>query len=286
MKEVGKRYGYRERYRTPGEPIRPVLLVKNGPQKSKQVRVRWLDGEYEGLEEWVPEARLIVPWGEVEALQHDERRTLAAVEASGGVCGTVEYEAADPVFMALESRLWTYVGYRAGDRELLATKRLDVLTGALGLSAEELLAEPGAFMDRFGEYKAPFGTAPRLAKLCCRRFAAEIIAYLQAEEDALRQAAVTGHYSSPGSPSVEWEMGVESAEKELGEQVPVFALIRRWCGQDAVDEYSHIPALRAEVSRLQELVKTTAPWLRDHGQAAKAIWLLKELSKTEKPNRR
>jgi hypothetical protein len=280
VREVGRRYGYREHYRTRGAPILPVLLVKHGPQKSKQVRIRRLDGEYEGLEEWVSEISLIVPWAEVGSLQIDERRTLAAVEASGSVCGTFEYKAVDQVFMALESRLWTYVGARAQERELLTTSRLDILAGALGISTEELLAEPGAFVDRSGKYKAPFGTALRLAKLCSRRFAADIIASIQSDEDALRRAGVTGHYNFP---SGDYAMSVERAEFELGELAPVFGLIRSWCGEDSLDDYSQVQALRAEVSRLRELVQSTAQWLRDHGQAAKATGLLKELSRTERP---
>ena len=35
--EVGQIYGYRQRIRTPGEPVIPALLVKLGPSRSKQV---------------------------------------------------------------------------------------------------------------------------------------------------------------------------------------------------------------------------------------------------------
>ena len=54
------------------------------------MKVRRLDGEYEGLEEWVPKVRLVVPWDEQEALLEDERRMFAALEASGDVSGNLD----------------------------------------------------------------------------------------------------------------------------------------------------------------------------------------------------
>lgn len=96
MTEEGLRYAYRERAHTPGDPVRPVELVKEGPPRSQKVKVRWLDGEYEGLDEWVPKVRLVVPWDQKEALLEDERRMFAALEASGDVYGTTTYRAVRP----------------------------------------------------------------------------------------------------------------------------------------------------------------------------------------------
>lgn len=49
MSDVGRRFAYRERARSPGEPVRPVEVVKEGPPRSNNAKVRRLDGEYEGL---------------------------------------------------------------------------------------------------------------------------------------------------------------------------------------------------------------------------------------------
>ncbi len=54
MSDVGPRFAYREYAHTLGDPVRPVEVVKGGPPRSQKIRVRRLDGEYEGLEEWVP----------------------------------------------------------------------------------------------------------------------------------------------------------------------------------------------------------------------------------------
>jgi hypothetical protein len=102
MSIVGNRFAYRERVRAYGEPVRPVKVAKEGPPRSNKARVRWLDGEYEGLEEWVPKMRLLAPWEEAEALLEDERRMLAAVEASGeDASDEVKWEAVGKIFGTL-----------------------------------------------------------------------------------------------------------------------------------------------------------------------------------------
>jgi hypothetical protein len=43
MTEEGRLFAYRERARMPGDPVRPVELVKEVPPRSQKVKVRWLD---------------------------------------------------------------------------------------------------------------------------------------------------------------------------------------------------------------------------------------------------
>lgn len=62
--------------------------------------------------------------------------------------------------------------------------------------------------------------------------------------------------------------------EELG---PFFAIVRGWCGQEAVEEFREVIALRQEAYRLQDLVKDLARWLRDSGHPLKAALVLKEL---------
>jgi hypothetical protein len=58
-------------------------VVKEGSPRPQKVQIRWLDGEYEGMEEWVPQIQLVAPWEQAEALLEDERRMFAALDASG-----------------------------------------------------------------------------------------------------------------------------------------------------------------------------------------------------------
>ncbi len=68
-------------------------LVKDDLPRSQKAKVCWLDGEYEGPEEWVPKVRLGAYREEKEALLEDERRMFAALEASGDVYSTTTYRA-------------------------------------------------------------------------------------------------------------------------------------------------------------------------------------------------
>jgi hypothetical protein len=42
MMEEGRTFAHRERTHTPGDPARPVELVKHGPPHSQKAKVRWL----------------------------------------------------------------------------------------------------------------------------------------------------------------------------------------------------------------------------------------------------
>jgi nucleoside-diphosphate-sugar epimerase len=70
-----------ERAHTPGDPVRPVELVKEGLPRSQ--KVRGFDEECEGLVVWVPKVRLVGPWEEKEALLEDERGMFAVLKTSG-----------------------------------------------------------------------------------------------------------------------------------------------------------------------------------------------------------
>lgn len=145
MSDVGRHFAYRERARSPGEPVRPVEVVKEGPSRSNKAKVRWLNGEYEGLEEWIPKVRLVAPWEEAEALLEDERRMFEALDATEEVYGTVPYKAVRTVFFALlpgEGGDDVFFGHKAIESELLNIEDLDAVERRLGLPAQELLAKP------------------------------------------------------------------------------------------------------------------------------------------------
>ena len=287
MSDVGWHFAYRERARTPGDPVRPVEVVKEGPPRSQKVRVRRLDGEYEGLEEWVPKARLVAPWDEVEAFLEDERWTLAALEASGEVLGTVPHRAAELVFFAVPQEAGAEVsfGYRAMERDLLVVDDLGVAAQRLGLDADGLLAEPFAHIDRSGVYRAPFEVAVKVARQCCRRFGGEVLRRVEGRERELREELVTGRLAigdhAPesllaGSRWVSPEAVREHARAKLEEAAPAFALVRGWCEREGVDGFEESRALREEVDRLRAILEDTVRWLRDSGHPVKAALLSRE----------
>lgn len=260
--------------------MRPVEVVRKGPPRSNKVRIRWLDGEYEGLEEWVPQLRLVAPWEEAEALLEDERRSEAAMEASEDMYRTVSWQAVEMVFWAVSVEDDIGIGYRAVERELLVIRDLEETAPRLGLRAEDLLAEPHSYVDRFGDYKAPWRVALRVSKHCCERFSQDVLRYVQREEDELREQITTGRYVSRFS---DREFGIDRgyAEERPREQEPLFALIREWCGEQAVREFDRVLELRDEVDRLRGLIEDTARWLRDSGHPVKAALVLKQLDRRD-----
>ena len=146
----------------------------------------------------VPKARLVAPWDEAEALCEDERRTLAALEASGDALGTLPYRTAELVFFSVSQEASAEVSFvhRAVDRELLVIDDLGAASERLGLDAGALLAEPLAHVDRSGVYRAPFGVAVEVARQFCRRFGGEVLRRVEERERKLRGEIVSGDFTS------------------------------------------------------------------------------------------
>ena len=69
------------------------------------MKVRWLDGEYEGLGEWGPKVRLVAPWDEAGALLED------ALKASGDVYVTTTYKVVETVFVAIPQEAGAEVSF-------------------------------------------------------------------------------------------------------------------------------------------------------------------------------
>jgi hypothetical protein len=288
---VGRRFAYREKKTSYGEPVRPVDIVKDGPPGSNKVRARWLDGEYEGLEEWVPWVRVLVPWEEAEAFLRDERRELEALEASEGSLGRITWEAVVEVFDSLMDAIpaWEDEGQQISiywQREgegLLLIHNFEAIAPELGLDPEVLLAEPHAYVDRFGSYNATLQTALWVAKHCCRHFGQHVLRKVRATEDALRTAAVTGYYSPPGRTQDTHRMHPDQIVAEWHAKEPIFTLVREWCGVPPAESLDLARGAAAEVERLGNIIEDTAQWMRQRKYHRKAKELLRELG--ERPRK-
>lgn len=108
----------------------------------------------------------------------------------------VTWEAVERVFGIL-SRISNpseevILGNTAVEENLMVIQNLDAAARRLGLDKEEMLAEPYAYVERSGWYKAPFQMAVKVAKHCCRRFPREVLGRLKKDEDELRQELVSG----------------------------------------------------------------------------------------------
>jgi hypothetical protein len=137
-------------------------VTKEGPPRSNKVRVRWLDGEYEGLEEWVPKIRLLAPWEEAEAPLEDERRMLAAVEAS-------EEDASDEVTLEALGKVFGIL-FRISDPSEEVIRRYKALEEDL-LVIQNLEAAWRLGLDKkiYSPSLTPSWTAPAGTKPCSER---------------------------------------------------------------------------------------------------------------------
>jgi hypothetical protein len=62
-------------YRARGQdPLVQVAVVRLGVKTPQRVLVRFVDDEFEGRQDWVPPARLKVPWSGVDEYVARERR--------------------------------------------------------------------------------------------------------------------------------------------------------------------------------------------------------------------
>lgn len=213
----------------------------------------------------------------------DERRMFVALEDSGDVYGTATYRAVETVFFAVpqEAGAEVWFGTKAVERELLSIEDLHAASAKLGLDAEALQSEPHSYRDRFGEYRAPFGVAVKVAKHCCEKFSREVLRYLREEEEEVRRELVSGNLDVSHSWWTDNEAFRERAEARLEELGPVFAIVRGWCGQEAAEEFREVIALRQEVDRLQGIVNDLARWLKGAGHPLKAALVLKELGRND-----
>jgi hypothetical protein len=279
--EVGEMWAYRERAYTLDCPVVKAEILQFGPRRSGKIRIRLHDGEFSGLDMWVPAVRLRVPWDETEAWLRDEKALEAAQEVSEDSIGEVVFEAANLVFFAYHGPGEVMLDWPRRASTLWITNP-EAVASDLGLDLDSLLAEPLAFIDRTGEYHAPAAAGERLARLVAERYAHGVLAKVAEEEEQLRQEAVHGKTFDDGP----WPRHIpaERCAECLREREPVFAQVREWCGQPAVERFDEVVALRAEVQRLRELVVRAAGQLEAAGHSRLAKKLRKEAEKPRVPH--
>lgn len=66
----GRKYALRPQGSGRGDPLVMTRVV--GPARGRQCRIRYEDGELQGLEEWVQTRLLVCAWGERKAYLRDE----------------------------------------------------------------------------------------------------------------------------------------------------------------------------------------------------------------------
>lgn len=270
----GETWGYRVG-RKLGIPLSPVEVLET-PEK-RRVLIRHLEGAKAGEQEDVPLQRLVVPWEEAADLMEDERRLEVVYRTPHGDHGETEMEAVLTVANgAFDYPVYVISrGYGDEPAGILTSVVPDALAETVGMTLDELLALPNAYIDRTGTYHAPFVAAVEITKRYCQHEPANVLEGTQMLEEQLETLASTAYF--PFGMPVDHAYAADNLRRVR----PSLDLLRSWCGGEALEEWSEIEALRAEIDRLQELIENIAAQIREAGNPELAKRLRQVMLNTE-----
>lgn len=248
----GRYYAYREK-RTRGAPLVKVKLLSKLPQRRK-VKIRYAEGPYPGLEEYVLMQRLIVPWGERRALLRDEERSTRIDEVSGGHLDAARAEAVATVLASSgEPSAWAEPSGLS-----MPEQEVDRIARRAGLAEDPARLHPLGFVDRHGEVHLPLDGAEVLARAFAAAEPQTVLMYIEDHEQELK----VGGYAA----------GDRYKHDLLRQYMPGFAIARQWAGHER-----EIEGLQKELGRLQGLVSMAAADLSALGADGKARRLRRAL---------
>ncbi|KUJ70336.1 PE-PGRS family protein [Streptomyces albus subsp. albus] len=266
--QIGEHWAYRARLKELGSAVRRVEIVRvGGSGRSGWLHVRFLEGDDAGLQEWVNPSSLVARWEDVEAFRADDASELALAEASRGVRGSADLEAARLVigFVRPKSKLRLRRG--VADAGILEMSRLDEGARLVGMDPAELRGEPMIHENREGLCLAGWPVAERIARHVAGRFAEDILPELDRRQQAIEQERTQSS----------WYSYSLRDDRKLDAEATVLRTVREWCGQDKADRYDELVALRDEVIRLGKLVERSVKALRDRGHGVIASTIERDL---------
>lgn len=269
--EPGQVWAYKARTH---EQVARVEVLRVGSAKPARVRIRFLDEDFEGREDWVPPSRLKVLWDNIGTWQEREDRWSAAIDASCHIRDEPEEHAAIMVFEKVIDREVAHFGYNrtAG---IVLIRDLPALATMLAWPECELTSQPLTFTDNDGVIIAPWDTMLKVATRAAELNADTLLRYVAKSEDEDRNEAIYGKTYGRGKDS--WYVPPEICADTAERHRPIHDLIRQWCGEPAQERLDELTALRAEVARLGCLVETAIAELRRANAEAAAARLESDL---------
>ena len=270
---VGEEWAYRERANANPTPVR---VTKVGMASPPRVKIRFLDDTFEGREEWVPPSRLKVLWADLDRWRAREDRWDAVAVPSVGVDGTPELWAAETVFEVVAGEDVLSMGYREHAGVLCisdASKAADVL----GTDPSNFLADELAFVDEDGTIVVPWNITVVLARDAAPKHADAVLREIAKSERKAAHDAIYGDLIGTRR-AKPWYVSPKVCAEVDARQVPTYALLRQWCGgDDAVDRFNELAALRVEVLRFGQLLERAISALEEAGLSKIAASLKREL---------
>jgi hypothetical protein len=268
---AGEVWAYRARGQ---DPLVQVAVVRFGVKTPQRVLVRFVDDEFEGRQDWVPPARLKVPWSGVDEYIGRERRWDEVLRPSAGVSLTEEL-AASSVFDLLIPEDMAELGWNA-KRGTVLIHDVSGLASLLGVPPAAI-SDPTSFKEG-GDLISPWPVAIAVARRATEREPHKVLADVEkAEADALRYSTY-GRWTSRRGREDDWVPPEVCQRVDAEHGQPIRAILRDWCGADAVDLRAEIAALRIDASSAGKVAQEAIELLRRHGHTRDANDLERKLS--------
>ena len=233
-----------------------VAVVKRG--RSTKVKIRHVEGELEGLEEFVNAMHLRCRWREWVKVERDEKRELALIDhVEGKEChdGIVVRAAAQVLYSTKED---IHIDENREYTRIQDAKALDRVADRAGIERKPWRSQP-AFKDRNGALFVPNDALVRLAIAFARAEPETVNLYLDLEEEEYLQGG--------------FFLGERWQHDVLLEQKPAWVIARRWASPEEGRDY-----LREQVRRLLTLLHRAIDTLDAAGLAKEARRLERTLS--------
>ncbi|MCP2342997.1 hypothetical protein [Actinomadura rupiterrae] len=216
--------------------------------------------------EWAGPGQLPAPWDEARKVVRDDAALAAAIEESRHVHGGPEWEAAKLVFLVIRPKGRIRMLHTKVDAGVVRIDDLGKAAAWLGLDEQELLESEGAFVDRHGTFVGPWPVTLRLARRAAELQADTVLGEILRRLDSERA------YLDQQRP---WQR--ERSEKKVARLEAVARLLHEWCGEETLERYDELEALRAEVRRLGLVVEKAIAALRQNGHRTIAATIERDL---------
>lgn len=273
---VGERWVYRHRE---GDALTEVEVVRIGVRRPPRLLVRFVDDEFEGLQDWVPPARLKALWhdhDEYSAWEGRWRRLLADVPRHDAP----ELRAVSIVIDELLPPSSIEVGwnYTRGVAFVTDAPRLATV---LDVEPDWFEADPRAFRDH-ATLIAPWPTTLAIARVAAKRQPRSVLRWLAVDEAKARRDAIHGRRLRHTTGADPWAItGYEAAAMDAEYGAPVRDILRDWIGLEYVDFKRELAALQAEARRSEELATSALEKLRSLGHKREAASLERQFAREE-----
>lgn len=254
--EVGAHWAWR-RSNTLGAPAQRVELLFLTKGRTARCKVRHVEGELEGLEEFVHATHLRCPWRDWPTVVRDERNELQLIEVTEREerLDPVVIEAAKEVLNATGEDLWIeeHRGYTRWNEDAALAR-----VGVRARIEDAPWRLYPAFKSRRGVTFIPNKVLVDLAIAFAQVEPQTVHLHLDTQEQKLlREGFVSDTIS---------------AHEELLRSKPAFATARHWAG--GAEKNTH---LREELQRTRELLRRAIYDLKECGATQRARYIEREL---------